>query len=91
MKITEKVEKKYLTDALASVQCDGCKKDITAQYFAVTTQHDDWGNDSHESVQEFEFCSAACLTPHMTKYLNAAQGTDEYTIKRKVFRKGIEE
>lgn len=68
---------------LSKTSCDGCSTEIKGPYFEVDTYHHDWGNDSCDSLEEFDFCSVQCLTPHMTKYLEKSCGTECYEIKRK--------
>lgn len=44
------------------VMCDVCNKEIEGEnYYEVTTGHEDWGNDSIESVENFDICSNECL------------------------------
>lgn len=41
--------------------CDICSKEITGPFWHVTTGHNDWGNDSCESIESFDVCSVECL------------------------------
>lgn len=38
-------------------------------YFYLTTGHYDWGNDSIESMQNYDICSAECLHKALDKFL----------------------
>lgn len=62
--ITEKVLVKETT------YCDVCKREITANSFwKLTTHHNDWGNDSIESYEYFDICSADCLREKFNEYV----------------------
>ena len=47
--------------------CDNCGKhlDITKQkgtYYSVLSGHNDWGNDSSDSIEELDACCDECLS-----------------------------
>lgn len=64
--------------------CDVCKKKIyekryndqrilsgkheRTQYYKVTTWHNDWGNDSVDSIENYTICSPKCLDTLMKEY-----------------------
>ena len=54
--------------------CDCCGKEITGPFWKVTTGHHDWGNDSHESIEEFDACSTLCLSEMFNDYENRSEG-----------------
>ena len=50
--------------------CDICQKKIESDsYWKLTTHHNDWGNDSHESYEYFDVCSKKCLAEKFEEYL----------------------
>lgn len=50
--------------------CDVCKKEIaTNSFWKLTTHHNDWGNDSIESYEYFDVCSADCLREKFDEYV----------------------
>lgn len=61
--------------------CDICSKEITGHFWDVITGHNDWGNDSYESIESFDVCSVECLgkvfdnyckksdSPYTTRYI----------------------
>lgn len=61
--------------------CDICCKEITGHFWHVTTGHNDWGNDSRESIENMDVCSVECLdkifdnyckesdSPYTTRYI----------------------
>ena len=65
-----------------SVVCDKCGKEIICKdrpghldwnlqrYFSVTTGHNDWGNDSCESVEHFEICPN-CISTFVADYFES--------------------
>lgn len=63
--------------------CDVCKRTIyktdyvnppnnkyRADYWTITTGHNDWGNDSCESRESFVVCSKDCAAAMFTVYIN---------------------
>ena len=72
-------------DAHETCTCNICKKIIykrscanspelpknleQTSYWEVTTGHNDWGNDSGDSIEHFDICSPECLNKIMTKYI----------------------
>jgi hypothetical protein len=81
--------------------CDNCGKhlDITKQngtYYSVFSGHDEWGNDSCDSIEESDACCDECLTALVNEWLEGWKGysTAYIDIKRKRFsdlRRGEEE
>ena len=82
MRITEEKEviRKTVEDVTIGRKCDCCGKDIVQKeklcgegggydYFVLTTSHNDWGNDSCESFEYFDACSAACTIKMVSEYL----------------------
>lgn len=64
--------------------CDVCKKKIyekryndqrilsgkyeRTQFYKVSTGHNDWGNDSVDSIENYTICSPECLDSIMKEY-----------------------
>lgn len=69
------------------IKCDRCKKIIKNEddynrkylqgkhYYEVTTHHHDWGNDSIDSYEDYDFCNEKCLFEFLKEYYNGKQGT----------------
>lgn len=55
--------------------CDICKKEIDTKsgYWEVITGHHDWGDDSWESIQQFDVCSANCLIDKFNEYIKVSE------------------
>jgi hypothetical protein len=85
-KKTELTERTISEERTIGIVCDACAKDISGAYLEVTTSHGDWGNDSIESIQTFDFCSAECMSPHMVAYFKNARGSEEYDVERRVHK-----
>ena len=80
----EKVLVERIKKVQASVVCDKCGKEIVAKkrpdnldwstqkYFNVTTGHNDWGNDSYESVKHFDICQE-CILDFVSNYLKSSK------------------
>ena len=49
--------------------CDVCQGVIDRAYWTLTTGHNDWGNDSCESVRHFDICSEVCLREKFDEYM----------------------
>lgn len=90
-KIYIQTKREVTDETLRSVICDNCKKEIEIKhssyrtggvYYEVTTHHNDWGNDSRESFEYFDFCSYECLAKHQEQYFKNARGSEQYEIER---------
>lgn len=73
----------------AKIVCDKCGKVIIdfvngdnshnkkdACYFQLTTGHNDWGNDSPDSVDCKELCCETCVTNALADYFEDSKGSD---------------
>ena len=74
--IHEKVRKRIATDKIVTgINCDICgdviaDSEIEPRYFyKVTAGHDEWGNDSPDSIECRDVCSGLCLQRALDKYL----------------------
>lgn|GEM_PF-1945056 len=86
----EKQEVTIVKKRCIATYCDACGKEISMperycgwHYYHVRTGYNDWGNDSAESIEYYDFCSYDCLKPHQDKYFEDARGSEEYEITRK--------
>ena len=86
MKETQQIAVTQRQEKVIGITCDKCLKEIQGVYYEVTTHHSDWGNDSWESCEEYDFCSMDCLLTHQKDYFDKAQGSEEYDIERKIWR-----
>ena len=72
--------KKYV---LEKIKCDICKKDIEDEtYYEVTTSHNDWGNDSWESLHTADICSDECLSKMFNEYLELNSDTKKIEVEK---------
>ena len=81
MRISEKKEvtEIKIKDVPVGMICDCCGKPILPvekrgetnvyNFFYVCTSHNDWGNDSIDSVEGFDACSPDCATKMAGAYL----------------------
>lgn len=72
---------------VTGIKCDICEKIIPvnkglddSRYFAVRTGHNDWGNDSYESVKNYDICPD-CVIKFTTEYLQKAEGTEYLEVE----------
>lgn len=68
---------------VVGIRCDRCGNDIKESevYYNVVTHHNDWGNDSIDSYEDFDLCSD-CYLPFTENYFKKATGTEEINISR---------
>lgn len=91
-KETKEVVKAQVRE-LKAIRCDICEKDLPTEvidagshiktrpmYFAVTTGHRDWGNDSWESIEHHDICPD-CINKFVTEYLSMATSTQHIEIE----------
>lgn len=72
MIITKKMVVAKTEEIEIGIKCDVCKRAIEnkQQYWRVTTGHHDWGNDSIESIEHIDVCSAQCMVSIVNDYIN---------------------
>lgn len=87
------------------VVCDRCDKLIYSEktreknspqfpkkyisYYSVTTGHNDWGNDSVESIEQMDICSPGCLRSLFDDYCGYYEGTGSQYMNIEHICKGI--
>lgn len=96
-KVTKEVEEIIGTE----IYCDVCHKKINDTkttlsngyhplkwYYEVTTGHNDWGNDSIDSIEHKDICSVECLNKEYDKYLertNNKFNSEYFEVRRAKF------
>jgi len=71
MKVYENKEIQVIKEVLVKTICDICGKEVPLNHYEVTTGHHDWGNDSIESIENFDICSDECLKEQFNIYLKS--------------------
>ena len=68
--------------------CDICGKEIKEGklYYSVTTSHDDWGNDSIDSIEYKDICSDECLRNELENYIKFESDTKHISIDKEIFK-----
>lgn len=59
--------------AVTEVRCDGCGKiarSVQGDWYDFSSHHSDWGNDSIESHDQWDACSAACYLKIVRKIVD---------------------
>ena len=86
----EIIAAKLLT--LRGIRCDKCQKVILpkfvhgehrngdSKYFKVTTGHNDWGNDSPDSIETHDICPER-ICKVVNDYLENAEGSEYINIE----------
>lgn len=67
--------------------CDICGKEmmLKGRHWELTTGHNDWGNDSIDSIERFDVCSEECLRKKFDEYVkesNNPYNTMRFEVKR---------
>lgn len=83
------------TRKLEGIECDICHRELRCpcsedkkwvhmypKYFEVTTGHNDWGNDSIDSIEHRDICPE-CVSKFVSCYLQEANGTEYIEIETK--------
>lgn len=73
---------------IEGIQCDICKNIITptkfkensSRYFEVTTGHNDWGNDSYESIHHADICPN-CIVDYIANYIQHVKGSEYFDFR----------
>jgi hypothetical protein len=65
MEVREKKEVKTFQSVITGIKCDVCKKiehvnQTPEDWHLIVEQHEEWGNDSVESVHYHHVCSSEC-------------------------------
>lgn len=96
-KITvQRMVKKDVTVGLERT-CDVCGKIILKEnedkitycigkHWGLTIGHYDWGNDSRDSVESYDICSAECLEKELQKYVQR-EGTAYFDVECKDYNR----
>lgn len=63
------VEKTIKAEMVENIKCDVCGKEINGKFWVLTTSHGDWGNDSVDSIEHFDICSAKCIGKALNDYI----------------------
>jgi predicted nucleic acid-binding Zn ribbon protein len=65
-----KYKKVTVTEVVCTeLKCDICGKDIPwhEKFYHASMGHTDWGNDSVDSIEDFDLCSDECLYEFLGK------------------------
>lgn len=52
---------------------------FSVPFYDVTSGHADWGNDSGDSVEDYDICSPECLSVLLDAYKNVSSKSDRNT------------
>ena len=65
-----------------TMYCDVCNSviDDNGAYWELTTGHNDWGNDSVDSIEYFDICSDACLKAKFVEYAKESGASEWNTM-----------
>ena len=92
IKKTYEVKEHLVTEKVcteAHMICDiCCKTEISGHHWYIRTFHNDWGNDSCDSVEGFDVCSIDCLKQKLDEYANESNNeynTMEIEVEHKKF------
>ena len=84
MYITEKKKVTKYLERVVKTKCDICQKEIPnfdetrdlrkSRYFEVTTGHHLWGNDSIDSIRDYNICPD-CIQKFIKNYIENVENT----------------
>lgn len=89
MYIKEKKKVTKYLERIVKTKCDICEKEIPnfeigkkekSRFFRVTTGHNDWGNDSCDSIEEYAICTD-CIQDFVKNYIKKVNGTEYINIE----------
>ena len=66
-KVTETVTREV--NKVTHLKCDICGKIFTGPYLIANIHHNDWGNDSIDSYEDYDLCSETCVSVMFQKYM----------------------
>ena len=78
MQITKRKEITVKREILSGIKCDVCGKDINKGFWTLTTGHNDWGNDSCDSMINFDLCSKECVQKKLDEYFKDCCGSNTH-------------
>lgn len=73
-----KTKEKRMVEVVVDAHCvcDICNKEIKPGYHqTLTVGHNEWGNDSVDSIERLDICSDKCLQKEFNDYI---KGTGRY-------------
>lgn len=57
------------------------KNKLWTHYWEVTIGHNDWGNDSCDSIEHFDICSPDCLNKELQLYIQRSDGNNHHNTE----------
>jgi hypothetical protein len=81
------VEKTIKAEIVENIKCDICGKEIDGKFWILTTSHEDWGNDSVDSVEYFDICSTECINKALNDYIERCEYsyTQRFELEQDLF------
>lgn len=75
-----RTEERTITDKFCTdvhLICDCCGKEVEnkSYYWRVCTGHNDWGNDSVDSIESYDLCSDECFKKTIDEFLGEGYDT----------------
>ena len=82
VKTTKPITEKVICDVCGKTIADRNNRD--AEYWTLTTGHNDWGNDSCDSYEDFDLCSKDCVKEKLNKYFDDCERshTQEFALRQ---------
>lgn len=77
------------TTDLEYIRCDGCHEKIKEKerFWRVTTSHHSWGNDSVDSIENYDICNK-CIADFSKHYFdNATYNTEDFEAESDMYVK----
>ena len=84
VKTTKQITEKVTCDVCGETIAD--KNNRYAEYWTLVTGHNDWGNDSCESYEDFDLCSKDCVQEKLNEYFDNCKysNTQEFELSQDI-------
>lgn len=88
MRENDIIEKVTKEPVVTGIRCDICNGRISGKFWRLTTSHQDWGNDSCDSIQRYDLCSRDCIDRALTMYMKKciSSYTQEFDLEQDYFK-----
>ena len=88
--ITKEMKTETIThkvNIVKAIKCDVCGKEFTGKYWRLITHHNDWGNDSIDSLEYYDLCSRECIDKRLDIYIKECtkSNTQHFELEQKRF------
>ena len=82
MEIKKQEQVTQVKNVTVGHKCDNCGKEVNESRFPdewhqFTSGHNEWGNDSYESIEQHDVCSPKCYVEKLTKVVGEMEDIND--------------